>query len=304
MTYQSMPQQANNAGIDAELLEADSGSDMDEDAEAKLARLRQAAQASKPHSSDSTPTAAPALSQKQIRGRKARQKAETTGDEKLQEEKWQGMIAATEGPTSVYTESPHTLLNGSNTDPTPTSETKFADQSVHQAQNGGPARQSAVQIILQSRAEALSPQVRKEARHVGPQSNRKRKQVSIGPLLQTAAEGKRDTEDSMSAFEGEQPAGAAFIKSKTFGGEKLGYRFGKGKQGLGYYLEAGTGVEIKTNAKRWKSEAAGMEEGTEVDAIVEELATDSAAAAGGNAAALGKAVIMMQLLCLLFLFLS
>ena len=247
---------------------------MDEDAEAKLLRLRQAAGNNRNASQDATAAAYQAPSQKQSKGRKAKQKSRAAAAEQQHgDEDWQGIVAVTEGPTSIESNPPGILLNGNGNVPAVAIRDGDVEQSEQPAQNGVTDRASAAQIILQSRAEILSPQAKQQKGKAGPKSAGKRKPVSIGPLPHASA--AADGESSAKVEKGEV-ARPAFIGSKAFSGERVGYRFGKGKQGLGYYQDRAAKPTGGAAAKRRRSEEDTEAGGTEVDDMLQNIATDGA----------------------------
>lgn len=277
MTEPSHISQANDAGIEAELLDPDSGSDKDEDAEAKLLRLRQAAGSSRAADVD---TAAAAVTNNKDRKRsqrmRAKRKAENAAAEDTQKGKeWQGIVASTEGPTSIDTNAPDIALNGNS--PGVRSRDGSAEQLEQPAPNGKVA--SAAEIILRGRADILTSQARQQNGKAALKSSGKRKPVSIGPLLQISTAIKRDSDAEM---DGEEAAAPTFIKSKSFSGEKAGYRFSKGKLGMGYYLDKDTRASTEQNQKRRRSEVGSEEDGAEVDDVLQDIATGVARQHGSD----------------------
>lgn len=252
-------------------MDPDSGSDVDEDAEAKLLRLRQAAGKSKNSGEDAAPTALQIARQKPTRGRKAKQKGGKAAAEERDDE-WQGIVAATDSPTSIDIDVPDRLPNSK------ASNISVADQSAQPSeQNGSAAKPSAAQLILQSRAEILTPQAGRQNGKAAPKSAGKRKQVSIGPLLRTATAQNENSEVPEILPEENQAAQPPFIKSKAFSGEKVGYRFGKGKSGVGYYLDKGAKASSNPDAKRRRVDTEKPEEGAEIDDVLEDIATGNGA---------------------------
>ena len=245
---------------------------MEEDAEAKLLRLRQAAGN---HRDDRQDAAAPAHQgpgQKQSKGRKARQKSAAAATQQTDgDEDWQGIVAVTEGPTSIDTNGPHTLFNGNA--PAAVNGEGDVERSEQPVQNGFTGGPSPAQIILHSRAEILSPQAKQKGKS-GPKALGKRKPVSIGPLPHTSAAADGDSDARVG--EGEVAA-PAFIRSKAFSGGKVGYSFGKGKRGLGYYMDADVKANGWPNAKRRKSVIGIEDSQAEVDGVLEDIATGGAA---------------------------
>lgn len=258
--------QANDATIEAELLDPDSGSDVDEDAEAKLTRLRQAAGAGQQdEASESTP-GSHAQRVKQSKGKNTGQKA---GDD-ASGQVWQGMAVSTEGPITIDPLDP-----ASPDDSLLAAQPMPAQNGIHlvNGHNRAHIKTAAEQKGLPTRAQALLPPAANG--HAAKQSPGKlvpKIAKRAAQVMLEAQPADRDQQGSEPGVTHTSNSAPAFIWSKAFDGEKQGYHFGKGKQGLGYYRDSRVSDGPLSAAKRRRKEAEvsqASKDGETDDAIAE-----------------------------------
>ena len=277
-------EQANDASIEDELLHPESGSDADEDAEAKLGRLRKAGTGSRLSQQDELADRVTAAQQERRKGRKAKQKVgDPSAEADLDKRVWQGMTASTEGPTTINgidqaARDPADSVYGTKHSKVRAlqREGNGIAQAEVTARDGVLAHTAAGQKSLHSRAQILLPSRISTQHGLDPHSRQstrassKKMAVSVGPQMQSS---------------GMQPAGSDppealelgsiapdFIRSKSFSGEKPGYHFGKGQHGVGYYTDADTAVPGGLPLKRrWTAGRESSEANAPAD-LVESIA--------------------------------
>lgn len=247
--------QANDAGLEAELVAGESGSDEDEDAEAKLTRLRKAAGTQQPAGTSEHKTLPPVREKRRRIGRTAElEPADTRLGNELQE----GIASASRGPLEIEI--------SNNDRPAYEIATEPAQQNNEQdleplpgditAGDGVLAKTAAGQRALRSRAHILQP----------PLSN--------GQTVTLPKINAGKTVRAVQVQAGKSAPEPAFIPSETFSGERPGFAFGSGRQGLGYYK--GANLQPERKHRRTSPTSPGRPDQGLLDDAVHDLALEAA----------------------------
>lgn len=284
---------ANDADLDEELLDADGGSDVDEDAEAKLTRLREAAAEQSPLA-EATPDAEdPVPKNRSKRGKLKRSRDSGIKQSGLEAEIQQRLTATTDGPQSIQPSTPDDFAVSSS--PLLDRGLQLADQSKSAAPADVLHRTAVGQASLQARSQILTPHLNgKQNTRSSPGKSTAttpgiRGAVSIGPQFISETEPIVSISRVENASEGsqEEAAAAPFIRSDTFDGVKPGYYFGKGTQGQGYYASSKC-LDPKQQSKKIRAKRRKLQEDNgftaEKEAVDEAIAELVSGAPGGSAA--------------------
>lgn len=273
--------------MEDELLEAGSASDIEEDAEAKLERLRKAAAHNQRQSGgDAQTSGLPSnCPQPQSRKKKARQKElEKHADDDLEEGVWGGIAVSTADNAFIdiglQNESPNQATEAG---PPLAGNT---DEPLASGQDRLFARVAAGQRGMNSRATILSS-ADKAANGISnvpngklppaTKSPKKVIKVSVGPGTMASAPEETHTDsleergngDAIAVNKAERPD---FIRCKLFQGEKMGYHFSTGKQGLGYYLDDKALPKAKAKKRRSEAQQVDCVDEFDLDGTIAEIA--------------------------------
>ena len=247
---------------DGDEVDSEAGSsDAEEDADAKVQRLREAAAASRRRSGQAATTSRPGQSLgKPKKGGRARRPLSIAGEAEAagQEEQPRGGIAVmTDGPLSVDHDPAGQAAEAAGQ----LQPDGAAGMDVDQA-DGVLAQVARQQGSMRGRAHLFTSDVVPNRALLGRQRKRKNASgvaVSIGSAAATAVGSA--TSAAAPARAATEPAQAVFEPAMEFCGARPGYTFGNGDQGVGYYLDMERQVLSNGNSGKKQRAAASRQEG-------------------------------------------